>query len=147
MTNEPNSETVENFRLWAENQPGSLTYSEAKRFLADLLDTSNAEAELELARMQEADELKIVGLHKSSGKRVFLRPLETLSIDHIRSVWDGTSHSTQSTDTICSQVHDRTGHDKEDVRAYLDQLHRDDYAEVNDERFRWKEQDDVPEDY
>lgn len=145
--NEPNPEAVQAFRLWAQNQPNTITYTESKNFLSNLLNTNSAQAELELAKMQEADEIKIVGLHKSQGKRIFLEPLPDLQVDHIRSVWDGTPHSTQTTDTICSQVHDRTGHDKEKVRAYLNQLHRQDFAEVTDDMFRWKEQGDVPDDY
>lgn len=128
----------EDFEMWARNQPRShLPYSRATNFLANLMNCSKSEAELALADLQERNLIKIIQLHKDSGRRVFLRPLTAMTIEVVRSVWDGSPRTTKDADDIAAYLHDRTGHDVPEIQQYLEHLDAEGFANLNDGFFKW----------
>lgn len=138
MTDHITQDEWEHFKLWADNQPTThVPYSRATTFLSDLKSCSNAEAELALADLQERGKIKIIQLHKDSGRRIFLKPLRRLSTEVVRSVWDA-SLSTKDADDICAYVHDRTGHDVSEIRQYLEKLDHEGHASLTDGFFKWE---------
>ena len=140
MSEHINKEHYESFKLWAENQPTRhLPYSRCKKFLSELISCSGAEAELAMAELQQRDKIKIIQLHKNSGRRVFLKPLPALTIEVVRDVWSGSSIATQDVSNICAHVHDRTGHSTSDIEAYLRSLDKEEHAIIEDGFFRWND--------
>lgn len=129
---------LEEFRMWMEAQPDYCSYSRVRNFLSGLLDCSNAEAEVEMAQLQQDDEIKIIARKTgSSGRRVFLKPLPELQEGHIRSVWNS-EHASKSANKIAAAVHDKTGHDVSDVKEFMSQL---DNAKITNDSFRWETED------
>lgn len=131
--------TSDRLRTWLGIQPGFTTYDEVVEFLKDLYGTTRAEAELKLAEYVNSDEVKLIQTKRTKRpqKRVFLRPLETLTEEHIRAIWDGSPHSEMELEAIVKGVHDRTGHDVERVKQFISDL--DSAKIVGGDTFQWRQ--------
>ena len=136
-----NEDQIEQLKLWINEKPGYITYKEAVEFLKDYLDSSKSEAEIQLAKLQRDDEIVMVKTSRTKHKetRIFPKPLPDLTESHIRSTWDGSSGVEQSADIIVESVHDKTGHPKEAIAAYLEHLSQEGKCDITGGVFRWIE--------
>lgn len=131
---------IEDFRTWMNAQPDYCSYSRVRSFLKTLLGVNKAKAEIAMAKLQEEDEIKIIEKKSgSSGRRVFLEPLEDLTESNIRAVWNGSRHVSKDVNKIALAVHDKTGWDVSDVKDFMQRL---DTAELEGDSFRWKGSDE-----
>lgn len=140
-----NDEVKDDFQIWMEGQPDNyVTYSEARSFLSSLLGSNKAKAEVEMMKLQKEGLLKVIKTYKTStkGKRVFRCPLPNLSESHFRAVFDGSSRMDFSIDDMAKNVHDRTGHDTEDIIDYLYTMEDEGKVEVFHETFNWVDDDE-----
>ena len=131
-----NDEDVEKFKVWVEAQPKTVRYSEAKRFLSQLLDINKAEAEYEIALLSKENKLRIIQTKrtKTPQRRIFFEPLEDLTEDHIRAVWNGSSDVMTEVQRVAEGVRDRTGHNIEDIVELMVEC---DSIKFNGDTFRW----------
>jgi len=130
-----NESQIQDFKMWLDGQPDYSSYTRVRTFLAELLDCSNADAEIEMMKLQEKHELKIISKKTGkSGRRVFKRPLEDLTESHIRAVWDGSASVTKDANQIATAVHDMTGHPVPEIKSYMNTL---DNAKLIDGSFQW----------
>lgn len=131
-----NGSQKEDFRTWFEAQPDYCSYTRVRKFLGGLLDCNNSKAEVEMARLQKDDEIKIIAKKSgSSGRRVFLKPLDPVTEADIRSVWSS-EMANKKINKIAVTVHDRTGHDVTDIKQFMRNL---DNATVTGDQFKWHE--------
>ena len=129
---------LEDFRMWFKAQPDYCSYTRVRSFLADYLGVNKAQAEVEMAKMQDDDEIKIISkMSGNSGRRVFLKPLPDLTEDDIRSVWSS-EMATKDINKIAIAVHDKTGHEASDIKDFMREL---DTSTVNGKSFKWDTQD------
>lgn len=135
-----NEDQIDEFKLWANAQPDYISYKQARSFMADYLGVNDAKAEIALAKLQQEEEIKIVKNYKDSGKRIFIRPLEDVTEETIRSVWDGSPNAEHSAETIARSVHDQTGYDVEQIHEFLKKLDEEGKAHYSGEHFRWAHQ-------
>ena len=135
-----NDEEIDDFKLWLDAQPGHTSYTQCRTFISNLLGINKAKAEIQMAQLQKDDVIKIIKTHKTSsrGRRVFLLPLESLDEEALRQVWDGSSRVNFNIDNLAKSVHDRTGHDIEDIHEFIEELADDGKAEVFGDNFSWK---------
>lgn len=131
---------ISDFRMWMDAQPDYCSYTRVRSFLSNLLGVNKAKSEVGMAKLQQDDEIKIIEKKSgNSGRRVFLKPLEPLTENNIRSVWNGSRHVSKDVTKIALVVHDKTGHDVSDVKEFMRDL---DSAEVEGDSFRWKGPDE-----
>ncbi|MFB6237002.1 MAG: hypothetical protein ABEH81_01390 [Halopenitus sp.] len=133
-------EEREDFELWVEAQPGPTQYNEARSFLSEYLGVNRSKAEVQIAKLQKDSFLTIENTYKtkSNSKRVFLKPLNSLSEEDIEDAWSGSGSVEVELDDLARTVHDRTGHNVEDIKEYIREL---DSAVVTAGRFRWSKDD------
>lgn len=131
-----NDSKKEDFKMWMRAQPDYCSYTRVRSFLTDLLSVNKAKAEVEMAQMQKYGDIKIIERKSgSSGRRVFLEPLEELDESHIRAVWNGSEHVSKDINKIALAVHDMTGHEVSDIKEFMAELET---AVVKDgDSFRW----------
>lgn len=141
IMSEDEATPLEDFRLWASQNPGHTDYDKAKNFLSDLLKISHAKAEVQLAKWKRDEEIEIIKTYKTSRRqrRVFLKPLDDLSESDIREAWGGSSSVEVKLDDLCRNVHDRTGYTTEEVREFIKEL---DSGVITGEHFRWSQNEE-----
>lgn len=133
----------EDFKTWFRAQPDYCSYTRVRKFLSGLLDCNNSEAEVEMARLQKEEEIRIIAKKAgSSGRRVFLEPLPPLTEADIRSVWSS-EMANKKINKIAVTVHDRTGHDVTRIKKFMRNL---DNATVTGDKFKWHESDPLDDD-
>lgn len=129
-----NDDELSDFRTWMDAQPDYCSYSRVRNFLSGLLEVNNSQAEVVMAKLS-GEEIKIISKKAGgSGRRVFLLPLEELTENHIRAVWNGSASVTQDVNMIATSVHDKTGHDVSDIKQFM---RSSDECQVNNGTFRW----------
>lgn len=132
-----NDEELEEFRMWADAQPGFLNYERCRDFLANYYDINTSKAEIKLAQLSKNGHIKLIQTKKTRNPevRVFMKPLNPLREEDIKSAWDGSSDVSIPIDSIVKGVHDRTGHSLEDIIQFIKDL---DSAKISGDSFWWK---------
>lgn len=130
-----NDVELKDFETWFRAQPDYCSYTRVRSFLSGLLSCSKAKAEVEMAKLQEKGEIKIISKKSgNSGRRVFLTPLTELTEPTIRSVWSS-EMATKDINKIAIAVHDKTGHDVPNIKEFMRSL---DTSKVNGKTFQWR---------
>lgn len=125
----------EDFFLWVNENPSTVSYSEAVDFIAEYDGVNNAKAEVALARMNRDDKIEIIKTRRTSTgeRRVFTHPLPDLTRGVVREVHDG-EYTEMDLEKVVNGIRDRTGHDEETIVEFLTSL---DDVDTSNERFRW----------